>query len=634
YAKGDGQAHFFRKQTPLLFLRYILGLSILSLGLFFKQKLFLETIPVLLVFYILWSIGKNYKYIQKTSALFWLPVLQFTSDIAVMIGTILGIVVSLNVKKNIFQNKIISLFILFYILLCLSTISWGLPNNSHPFTYHMDEWAQAQSIRSLFKHGTPNINGSSHGVIFEYFLTGIYLIPFIVLHIVNPFIIKSPFDFMSMQLRMFEILRLNTILNGALAIIVLGLLGKKFFYSSNKLTALFLIGTPLFLLPSMIFKYDIALMFWISLSLLSTFLFAKTPTAKQFIFTSIIYALTLSIKLSALPLLPLLFIAFFLFYKYPFKNIKILFYGLLAVVITFCIAGIPDLILGKGNYSEWLAANLLVNPSQMTHNLQIGNVFVYLFFQQYPALFGHVFYIFFLISILISIFYVLKYKISSLLSKQILFLLLGVLFFAISLIPLQIGANSNRLLVFLPFFAVLTSFVFSILFKRSKLLITIFIILVLFQALEVFSWVSIRMLPTPQQTASAWIAKNIPSGATIGVENVPIFQSVPDIILKDFYYSQYYPKAKTQYKYVVLDGKSTNFPKYVIISDLPSVYNFFKSSDKKIIDQKLMKQGYKTLINFSADTIYYSFFNNTTSFYFGAIIPTPIDITIFVNSSK
>ncbi|KXK11099.1 MAG: hypothetical protein UZ22_OP11002000481 [Microgenomates bacterium OLB23] len=88
YARGDGQALYVRPQTPLLFFRYLVGALLLGAG--FYNVIFWQALAVLLVFYILWAIKKNYRYVQHISALFYLPLLQFISDAAVICGMIVG----------------------------------------------------------------------------------------------------------------------------------------------------------------------------------------------------------------------------------------------------------------------------------------------------------------------------------------------------------------------------------------------------------------------------------------------------------------------------------------------------------------------------------------------------------------
>lgn len=95
YALGDGQAHYYRKNTPFLFGRYIIGFLIL-LFITYTQNIYALYIMLLLyVFYLLWAISKNYRYVNNWKALFYLPVLQITADICVLSGTIIGYVQSL-----------------------------------------------------------------------------------------------------------------------------------------------------------------------------------------------------------------------------------------------------------------------------------------------------------------------------------------------------------------------------------------------------------------------------------------------------------------------------------------------------------------------------------------------------------
>ena len=84
FAKGDAQARIFRPKVVLIFIRYF----IFVLCLIFITSLFY----LLLSLYIIYTIMKNYKYVQDLHALYILPLLQFTSDIAVIRGTIEGLI--------------------------------------------------------------------------------------------------------------------------------------------------------------------------------------------------------------------------------------------------------------------------------------------------------------------------------------------------------------------------------------------------------------------------------------------------------------------------------------------------------------------------------------------------------------
>lgn len=98
YAEGDGEGLYFRFQTPFLFARYILGLIFLAI-IFQTKSLNLSIVFLFLcLLYLTWATLKNYKYTKSWQALFILPSLQITSDIAVLLGTTKGMI------KRVFKS--------------------------------------------------------------------------------------------------------------------------------------------------------------------------------------------------------------------------------------------------------------------------------------------------------------------------------------------------------------------------------------------------------------------------------------------------------------------------------------------------------------------------------------------------
>lgn len=95
FALGDAEARIFRPKVIIIFARYVLGLLLFLLAVRY------HSLSLLIVFgifsYILWSIWKNYKYCKSIQAFYYLPLLQLTSDIAVLIGTLIGFLK----KKNV-----------------------------------------------------------------------------------------------------------------------------------------------------------------------------------------------------------------------------------------------------------------------------------------------------------------------------------------------------------------------------------------------------------------------------------------------------------------------------------------------------------------------------------------------------
>lgn len=92
FAKGDAESRAFRPKVFLIFLRYIIGLLLVSFYLITKSYLILNTLYVILFIYLLWSVSKNYKYVNNILALIYLPEIQIVSDIAVMSGTVRGLI--------------------------------------------------------------------------------------------------------------------------------------------------------------------------------------------------------------------------------------------------------------------------------------------------------------------------------------------------------------------------------------------------------------------------------------------------------------------------------------------------------------------------------------------------------------
>lgn len=92
FAAGDAQAKIFRPKVILLFIRYILGIVFFIAFLLTKNYVLLYFVYSLVVLYIVWAIIKNFRYIGAWQAFLLLPVIQFTADIAVLLGTVNGLV--------------------------------------------------------------------------------------------------------------------------------------------------------------------------------------------------------------------------------------------------------------------------------------------------------------------------------------------------------------------------------------------------------------------------------------------------------------------------------------------------------------------------------------------------------------
>lgn len=107
YAVGDGQIFFSKFQTHSkkiisVYLRYLIFLILGFWG--FSESGGIGVIIVLLVLFVYpsWAILKNYRFVNNPKAMFYLPVIQVVSDIAIMAGAARGMLYSGNqiVKKD------------------------------------------------------------------------------------------------------------------------------------------------------------------------------------------------------------------------------------------------------------------------------------------------------------------------------------------------------------------------------------------------------------------------------------------------------------------------------------------------------------------------------------------------------
>jgi len=95
YAYGDGRVFFspyqyHSRQITLLFLRYLLGLILLLMGL--TNPVYFGVLVFLLTAYLIYAILKTIPRLNKKSALIYAPFIQILSDLAVISGALKGII--------------------------------------------------------------------------------------------------------------------------------------------------------------------------------------------------------------------------------------------------------------------------------------------------------------------------------------------------------------------------------------------------------------------------------------------------------------------------------------------------------------------------------------------------------------
>lgn len=90
FALGDAEARLYRPKVILIFIRYIIGFLILLFAIFTESWVVFGLSLLFVALYCLWAILKSYRYVEEMQALYLLPAIQVTSDIAVMLGSLKG----------------------------------------------------------------------------------------------------------------------------------------------------------------------------------------------------------------------------------------------------------------------------------------------------------------------------------------------------------------------------------------------------------------------------------------------------------------------------------------------------------------------------------------------------------------
>lgn len=635
FAFGDMESGIVRDKVLLLFARYILLLYLLFYLVVSKSQILALSLILFLGLYVIYSILKNYRYVKDLSALYLLPALQILSDIAVMHGSLMGVVkrISQSLTMKLFREHVLTLSMVFiYLLITLPLMRWGVPNLTHPFFYHMDEWHGMQSIRYLFSTGSSNVEGAAYGMLFFYFLSGLFLVPFTLIGYLNPFAIKSSVGNLSMQERVASILRLSSILWGVGSIVLIAKIIKSQI-KGNLFLPLFLFTiNPIWLTLSTYFKYDIAVVFWILLSIFFFFKYENNPSPRNLVISSIISALTVTIKISALPILGMFVLSFLLFTPRPLAKLKLFGVCLAISFFVILIFGMPDIRTHLVDYYNLLHLNIVTLQNE-GHIYRIpGSVGSYLAFKQYPTIFGSFLYLLSILSFLgIITAIIISYFKKRIILRKELFLVLSALLFIGSLVTLQgLGAGSNRALVLLPFMILFVALGQKYLSRvQSSVFKKIFLILIILgiclQLAQTIAWMSIKYQEDPRSSSSKWMVKEIDAKTEIGIENIPIYQMLPDLVVKEFYGQE----DSRRYAYEVIHASSTTLPPVIILSSDDSIQEVAKTSPKIDLVDRLRRGGYKKIKTFSVNFYLYNVISDKRDFVFANLIPMPTSISIY-----
>lgn len=84
FAYGDAQAFIFRPKVIFLFFRYLFFFLLTYVNMFFFY--------LIIMIYGIWALEKNYRYVRHPLTIIYLPFLQVFSDIAVISGSVSGLI--------------------------------------------------------------------------------------------------------------------------------------------------------------------------------------------------------------------------------------------------------------------------------------------------------------------------------------------------------------------------------------------------------------------------------------------------------------------------------------------------------------------------------------------------------------
>lgn len=520
-----------------------------------------------------------------------------------------------------------------YILIELSVIEWGIPGYGHPFPYHMDEWHQLEFIKNVFKYGTSDISGVTQIPIFNFIFSGIFLAPFYLLHYISPSSITSAVANLPEQHRLFILLRLNTLFFGVFSSAVISVISSKFFKLNKSITVLLFICTPIWLSLSNYYKYDIALCFWVIVSLFFILRLKSNQRVIDFIITGFVLGCAIGTKISAFPLLFLIPLAVVTISKR--SRMKKIFVVWFSFLVTFLLLGVPDIFFRLDKYLTF-GTQITSDLSHAHDGLQLSYpLIIYVFTRLLPTSFGYVFFTIFLFSFLYQLIVLIYTFINKkTLNYSVMILISCITLFSITLIPLKLEAGTNRILVILPplvLLAVISLNEFYRHFKNIRFIIVILFSLgVIIQFMQSFMWIQMRYSEPPQQKASSWLINNIRSGNAIGIEDIPIYQLLPDVVVKEFYFEKYKIGEKNMYKYDVINSRSINLPNIIIITNGIIFRNYHGENPKKALIERLGREDFKRVVIFRPDFTVFKYFGDNLDFYLSGLLAMPTSTEIYM----
>lgn len=155
-----------------------------------------------------------------------------------------------------------------------------------------------------------------------------------------------------------------------------------------------------------------------------------------------------------------------------------------------------------------------------------------------------------------------------------------------------------------------------------------------FQLMESLAWVNLKVKSDLRQSSSVWIVKNIPSGGVIGIENIPIYQFLPDLVLKEFYTKRHNSNSITNFNYEIIDVGLTKLPAYIIISNENIDMNYLNESLKKNLVFRLRNEGYNKIYYNKQKFNLLGLFRSKLNYFMSGMVQEPTSISIYQRKAK
>ena len=516
------------------------------------------------------------------------------------------------------RRTLLPIFVV-YLILMAGVGSWGIPKPGRMFGYFMDEWHGTQALRAIVRHGTISVEGAAWGTLGYYLLELLWIGPWVVTGVVNSDLITSPATGLVEQGKMFMILRVSTWIWGLAGLYLAARIGKERLKLGNMAVAggvWLMMLSPAWLGFSSVYKYDVAVATGILMFVYRMFVYADDPSRKNWWWAAVVAVMGMTIKISMIFLFALMGAGWWMFTLDKAKRWRELAGGAVIAVVIFICLGIPDVVfMGKGGqWDTWLKSVFVTRVADAS-NLVLGKHWMnFLFGEELGQIFGWMY----ALGIAGWGWWIVRGE-----SKR-RFLVIGGVVFVVSMLTMGIWGGGNRSMVVVPFLALGAMEVLNKL-KWKWAIVGI----VCWQMVMGLGWWAIKMGDDPREAAAGWMRRNIPRGREVGIENIPIYQRLPDVLVSDFYGGQYEKEYEPEYKVREVYLENKDWPETVVIVNGDFEVKYLRESRKKEILKRLADEGYVRVARFEPAWGWYSVFGDKLVWEMAGLTMIPAEISIF-----